>query len=511
MMPVKNSPSLDVFNKKFKRPGGQPLAAAVWLLFLVATLACCGCKPDPDAAPDLDNGSDSMPAPDPLSVLIVGDAELGSRIKRQWSAERDGKLTIIDISPGQWIEEKFSIPKDVDLVVYPPQQIGELVETNQIRAYDRDLWNGEVVDKESYFEHYRRDIGRYDSKPYALPLGNPQLAMIVQESIFRDQTVDIPTSWADWATALPKIDLADTPLNDQLDKPGIDFPLAEGWAAWSLLARVAPNVRVRGNLSSVFDRRTMEPLIDSPPFVAALEQLKQLATQRSLNMAPRDLYRLSLAGKSLAAITWPAQGFQLADETEGLPNDILDEDQQRERLSIHPLPESRQLYLFNRQEWKQRAATDQNQIELVGFSGLVVSVTRNTEYKYSALELASWLASAKMSSQLLADSPLVGVHRASQLADPVRWTGERLSYDLAEQYVNDVARSHQQAITLMFPRIPSSQRYLDLLDQGVREYLSSDRSAEDVLGEVADQWRELTKQIGINQQYEAMRRESGFE
>ena len=511
MMPVKNSTSLNGSDTKFKRPGRMPVTAAVWLIFLAASLACCGCKPDPVAGPEPDNGSDSMPAPDPLSVLVVGDAELGPRIKRQWSAERDGILTIVDISLRQWVENKFTIPKDVDLVVYPPQQIGELVENNQIRAYDRDLWNGEVVDKDSYFEHYRRSIGRYDSKPYALPLGNPQLAMIVQESIFRDQTVDVPTSWTDWGKALPKINLTGTPLDDQLDAAGIDFPLAEGWAAWTLLARVAPNVRVRGNLSSVFDRRTMEPLIDSPPFVAALEQLKQLATKRSLDMAPRDLYRLSLAGNSLAAVTWPAQGFQLADETEGLTNDTLNEDQQRERLSIRPLPESQQLYQFNRQQWKQRPPTDQNQIELIGFSGLVVSVTRNTEYKYSALELASWLASPKMASQLLADSPLVGVHRASQLADPVRWTGERMSYDLAEQYVTDVARSHQQAITLMFPRIPSSRQYLDLLDQGVREYLRSDRSAEDVLGEVADQWRELTKQIGINKQYEAMRRESGFE
>ena len=60
-------------------------------LALTITVGCEKKPPKNEASTEA-----QVDIPDPLVVLLVGDSELGPRISRQWSARRDGKLTIID-------------------------------------------------------------------------------------------------------------------------------------------------------------------------------------------------------------------------------------------------------------------------------------------------------------------------------------------------------------------------------------------------------------------------------
>eukprot|EP01048_Picozoa_sp_COSAG05_P030661 COSAG05_NODE_10775_length_547_cov_0.910714_1_plen_104_part_00 len=99
------------------------------------------------------------------------------------------------------------------------------------------------------------------------------------------------------------------------------MPLAERWAAWTFLARAAPSVCNRGKLSTVFDRENIQPLINLPPFVEALEQLKSIASQRSRDLDPAGVFRLMQKGESAIALSWPSVAFDpsLNEQIDGDP------------------------------------------------------------------------------------------------------------------------------------------------------------------------------------------------
>ena len=101
--------------------------------------------------------------------------------------------------------------------------------------------------------------------------------------------LDLPETWSELEEALKKLDAK------------LDLPLAEGWAGHAFVSRVASNVRTRGNFSFLFDRSTMAPLIDQKPFLAALEQLKRMASKRSLKLSPSDVFQLAASGEAVAA------------------------------------------------------------------------------------------------------------------------------------------------------------------------------------------------------------------
>ena len=47
--------------------------------------------------------------PDDLSLLVIGDSELGMRIKRQWSARRDGQITIQNQTVSEFESADFAV------------------------------------------------------------------------------------------------------------------------------------------------------------------------------------------------------------------------------------------------------------------------------------------------------------------------------------------------------------------------------------------------------------------
>ncbi len=110
----------------------------------------------------------------------------------------------------------------------------------------------------------------------------------------------------------------------------------------------------------------------------------------------------------------------------------------------------------------------------------------------------------------MVESPSVGPFRASHLGDVSRWTGDAISLDVADEFADVVAANHQRSLTLMFPRIPGSRKYLDSLDKAVRQAVAGDQTAEDALKTAAREWDEITDSLGRQTQIRALRKETGL-
>lgn len=230
--------------------------------------------------------------PDPLVVLVVGETELGPRIARQWSARRDGKLTIIDKSIGEFEAGDFALSNGVDVIIYPPSMMAELVSRKRLRVIPRDFLNSDQYNKIGLLRHFRTSIVRHRNECWAVPLGSPNFAMLTNRKLF--EKITLPETWDQMDRTLVKVAAAiEADPADSKFEPKVDMPLTKGWAAQTFLARVAPSICYQGKLSTVFDRSTIRPLINEPPFVEGLQQLVAIASKRSSELDPGGVFNLA--------------------------------------------------------------------------------------------------------------------------------------------------------------------------------------------------------------------------
>ena len=475
------------------------IIGSLLLVFLLTGLTGC---PQPKDSTEQEDALTVAP-PDPLKLLVIGDTEIGPRLVRQWKSHQEGELSVENQTRADWTKAGFPISEGTDLIIYPTLLLGELAEAKKISKLEYAVWNSDEVDKDSWLNHYRRTLTRYGNEPYAVPLGNPHFAMLYNWAKFKSlgrQSADgsnsesqsrspadlvLPETWEELEAALEK-------LNAKLD-----LPLADGWAGHAFISRVASNVRTRGNFSFLFDRSTMEPLIDQEPFIEALKQLKDMASQRSLKLTPAEVFQLAASGDAVAAMSWPTREveFKMAE---------------RNSLVVAKVPGSKKIYNFRRSAWKERLNDEEICVDGLGFGGLVASRVAGSRHEDTATNFIKWVSGKRIVLKTAAQSPLTGPVRASHLGDLSGWAGEAVPLEVLEEYAAEVRSLHDRTLMVVFPRIPGSERYYSAFDKGVRAAIAGEEEPAAAMSKVAKQWNQITESLGRRKQILAMQRESGY-
>ena len=460
-----------------------------------------GCPQPDDGEPQ--QNTLSVALPDAIKALVIGDTEIGPRLVRQWKAHEDGELSIENQTRADWVEAGFPVSEGTDLIIYPTLLLGELAEAKKISKLEYAVWNSDEVDKDSWLNHYRRTLTRYGNEPYAVPLGNPHFAMMYDWAKFSslekkaegDSTaepesrsssdVTLPQTWEQLEIALNKLDAK------------LDLPLAEGWAGHAFISRVASNVRTRGSFSFLFDRSTMEPMIEQKPFLEALEQLKRITSERSLKLSPSQVFELAANGESASAMCWPTKEANLKA-------------MERDSLTVTKVPGSNRIYDFRRSTWKDRLGDEEICVDELGFGGLVASRVAGTRHEDTATDFIKWVSGKRIVLKTAAQSPLTGPVRASHLGDLSGWAGEEVSLEVLEEYAEVVRGLHDRKLMVVFPRIPGVDRYYEAFDSGVRAAIADEKTPAEAMAEVAKEWNQITDALGRRKQTNAMQRESGY-
>ncbi|MGY8750243.1 MAG: hypothetical protein ACKVHR_19555 [Pirellulales bacterium] len=494
----------------------QSKSVPVEILFIgiFALSALVGCNETVE--PKKDDLETAVVVPDPLVMLVVGDADVGERIARQWRALEDGELELVGMSVQDFVANDFKAPEDVDVLVYPPNMISELVNRDRIRKVPGDLIQSSDFNKIGLLKHFRVSIIRHQGETWAVPLGAPNFSLLVNSAVVAEKFV--PKIWSKMDRALSQVASFDEENPDGIQYPAkVDMPLAERWAAWTFLARAAPSVCNRGKLSTVFDRENIKPLINQRPFVEALEQLKSIASERSYELDPAGVFRLMQSGNSAIAMAWPSVAFDpsltpTVDEAVngGAATGDLNQNLTQNEFSVYPLPGALRWYDQKSQRWMIRTKSDEKRVGLIGFSGLVASVAKESLNEQTAWGFLKWLPDKAISKVTMAASALSGPFRASHLGEMTRWTGDWVSETSAFQYADVIEQNHQRGVVLMFPRIPQASRYLEALDVAVRLVIAGELEAQAGLDAVALQWDDITDEIGRESQRKRLREVTGI-
>jgi ABC-type glycerol-3-phosphate transport system substrate-binding protein len=467
------------------------------LLLSIILLLLAGCQPgssEPDSSEE-DVVIEVTP-PDPLTLLIIDAPELGSQIKRQWRARRDGELTVLNQTTAKWTEADYQI--DADVVLYPPGMMAELVNKSRLLSVPDDVWNSDELGRRDLLKRVRRTLIEFDNQIWAVPLANPQWMLLYRSDLLEQLKIVVPQTWPEWVEAVKAIRTADLPV--AVEERTV-LPLAENWAAHTFLLRCASTIRQRGKLSTVFDRSNMKPLIDREPFVEALDELQELFSEQEQTITPAQAWTKLLQSKSVMTIAWP---MNLLDETP-IDNDVA------ESISVAPVPGSSKWFDLQSEEWSNRdSPQEQRSVDYLGFGGLVGSVSSETRHASSAFEFLQWLCSRSISSDVLGGSQQSGPFRRSQLKSISRWAGSQLSPSATESMANTIQAAHSNPVALLFPRVPGYDDYIRSLDRQVRECLAKNSSARQALRSAAEEWEAITDRIGRTEQTANLRRSNGL-
>jgi multiple sugar transport system substrate-binding protein len=504
------------------------LAIAPGIVAAAVICAHSGCK-KPAESQSLTGQS----MPKVLRLLVVDDPALAQqigRVKGEWKARFGPELDIREDSSGATASAKAL---SADAVIYAPSELGLLAERRLIRPLEADWMNRAELHKSDLFDPGGLAECQWGEKTFAVPFGSPVFVVMYHRDFFERYHLQPPRDWAEYQRAVET--LRDHIKDLRLETAAIE-PLAAGWAGKTLLARAAAYAKHRDYYATLFDKEMMAPLIDSPPFVRALEELVAATkgnSSISLAATPADARDAVLAGRAAMAITWPTA----AKESSAGRNETTGRQSKSDRLSVgfSELPGASQAYNPKSKSWANvqtseddasnrndegktgdgsattgASAVRQN-IPLLSISGRVGSITTESQSPEFAFRLLCWLSGDQWSSQICAASPATTLFRRTHFDKPGRWIEPEIAPDAAKQYAEIVAASLSRLQWIACPRIPGAADYMAALDKAVREAVEGKKSAREALGAAAKRWRETTEKLGLDQQRAAYVRNLGLE
>ncbi len=458
-----------------------------------------------------------------LSLGAVGDPAVLAGVtaaRGEWTASRQAELSIAK-SP---IADLADV-QGVDLIVFPGDALGELVDRDLLEVIPNSLVipPAPVADPlrpnarkdeaeeapEDPYKHddlapaFRDQVARYGNDRYALPMGGSVLVLVYRGDAFASEankkgaaeqglTLEAPRTWAE-LDALARFFQGRDWNGDGEPDFGLAAALggdAEGIANATFLSRAAALGQHRDQYSFLFDSDAMTPRIDAPPFV---EALGAVAAWKSVGPPGVESFDAAAARKAFreGRTALLIDRAEKAGDWEG-PGGAA--------IGVARLPGSDRVFEPLRKTWETDESLNQPAYLPFG-GGWLVGVRAGLEAgkKAAALDLARYLSSPDVSSRLRAehDFPMAPV-RASQMGKGPPDPTAAPNVDV-RLWSNAVGRSLMGLRVLPGLRIPEADAYLADLSKGRAEALAG-KPPEAALRDVAAAWSARTQALGPKRQ-----------
>ncbi|MEJ2590815.1 MAG: extracellular solute-binding protein [Candidatus Thiodiazotropha sp.] len=352
-----------------------------------------------------------------------------------------------------------------------------------------DHWMALTIDGDLHLGAYRRDL-----------FEDPANRAAFQQRFGRPLAP--PRSWREY------IDIADFFSG----RPGPQGkPLAgtleayarNGQRIWYLFSHAAAYANPPDHPGYMFfDPVSMQPEIDNPAWVRALEEYLQLRRD-----GPADAGRLDseavrtrfAAGAAAMDIDWADTGVLAGDaRTSRIAG----------KLGFFPLPGSREVWNPVSREWQQLAAP--RSVTFLAFGGWIAVVPAASAQRDLAWSYVNWYASPEHSAADVLDGTTgINPYRRSQLADEAPWD-RLLGKRQAADYLAVLKSSLAARQTVPDLRIPGYRAYIEALERQLDRVLAGATTPQAGLSETARQWQALTDRLGRNSQRRLYRQSMGL-
>ncbi len=480
-----------------------------WWLTLAVLAAVAGCNAEPREEQKDAAGQEKLPWEGVRLQLVVtedgGLAEAIGRLRGEWRGSTGAELEVRAISEDDLLAAEAL---NADAVICPVADLGELVQRQWLAPLPSSVSTSDDLSASEVFEADKTHDACWGSTSYAVSFGSPVFVCMYRADLLKKLDRPPPQSWQEYqelAVLLNDAEKLGLAGDAAAGWSGAREPLGPGWAGLTLLARAASYAKHHNHYSALFDIETMTPLIASPPFVRALDELVA-ASPISPDAQPLDpaaVRESFLQGRSGMAISWlaPRASQPPAGQAEAGGQTALE-------IGFTELPGSSDVYNPKTRHWEQRR--ESRHVPLLGISGRIGCVSAKSKHHDAAWQLLAWLSGPKWSDRVAAESAAVTVYRRSQLNASEQWVDVSIGGPAALEYAQVVERSLNAEEGLSAPRIPGRRRYLEALDQAVAQAVRDETTSQAALDAAAAAWAEITAELGLERQRAAYRRSLGL-
>jgi multiple sugar transport system substrate-binding protein len=455
-------------------------------LLLAGVFAVAGCR---KAQPPQ---SVVEPAANPvaLKLLVVEEPAVAERIRELWLTRGEGNLDVVSATWDELCAQR-ELWAGVDAVIFPVDVLGNLIDEGLIVPFPERVLEDPAYDWRDVADGIRRRVVVWNRRVVAVPLGFETMMLWYRGDIWQKHGLAEPRTWAELDRQLQQLQQMDA-----IASANTVEPLAEGWAAYTFLARAAAYAHHASYFSTLFHPDTMDALIDSPPYVRALEELVQQAVSDSLQLAPQET--LAWADQHGAAV---AVGR--------LPTAAAGEQIDWNHWRVAPLPGATQAYHRQHKRWDTRAAGSER-VSFFGYKGLAAAVTAKARSERAAAQLLAWITGPEWSSTISSASAQTLPFRTRQGEQIDSWFPESIPAAVRDVYFRATMSVFNQPQVLLFPAIAGQREYTAALDAAVRKAVQREVPAEVALREAAQAWNAITERLGRQKQLEAYRKSLGL-
>jgi ABC-type glycerol-3-phosphate transport system substrate-binding protein len=470
----------------------QTLVSRWFLLAALAVTFCTtsGCE-DEDAQKAKTAGQTF--ASETVTVAVpkgMGFSEVWKGLLDEWSEQTGAAYRLVEYADGS--AAKKDLPT-ADLIVLPFTEMGEFVAADRLAQMPPALMTGEAGTAWlDYFSGLRERVLTIGGAPAFVPYSCPVLTCYYRKDLLDKAGKKPPRTWDEYQA-----------LVESLPGWAPGLSVAEPWGpdfrATMFLARALSAVKTAESFSVCFDIDTGEPLIDSPGFVKSLEQSLAAVSKMPADvktLTPADCRRLILTGKAALGVSFEPGRSDLKplERPKGIS------------LAFVRLPGSRQVYRHSTRAWTTQSEQGINQPTLCPFAGLAAGVSKRIPSRRAdaAWNLANYLAFDRY-EQAFINAPK-SVCRESQLGGSATWVSRDLRPNEIFSYWGVTAESLRQPnISAELP-VPGRAKFVQALSEGLTAALDGKATPANALKGVAQRWRAILKEQGIDRVRDCYRR-----
>ena len=418
--------------------------------------------------------------------------QVAALIAQVWAAQTTGEIEVSYVNS----EEIFSATRQpapqCDVFIYPATTIGELIAREFIQPLEMAQLNDLGADRRLLLRHDRSTCVQFGKSIYGASLGSPMLMLLYRKDVFEKMKLDVPQTWQQYRATLEALQSSATKWNsenaDQIPTQACE-PTAGTWLAENLLARAAGSVVRQGRLSSYFEIESLKPLINTPPFVDALEQLvAERPFKAEKPMTPEECYVAIVQGEAALAVTWPSSHSIVDGPSETLP------------IAVAQIPGALRSFDYRDQKWKTISPDEIRATPLVPLTGRVASIAKESRRLRTALRFEAWLMTADANREFSSQAADLLFTQSSQLTDPYRWVNDQLPREAAQQMADVLRAYHDHPMVLNNLRIPGRAAYMQILADAARSAIDGQSTPQAALDAAAARWEELSEKLGRDQQ-----------
>ncbi|MCL2349426.1 MAG: extracellular solute-binding protein [Planctomycetaceae bacterium] len=482
-----------------KRYYNSLLLFMLGLVITVVIVGCPGKKTDVDTRPELWR---SVKPGSKFVVLVIGAPEIAKKVRQLAGTWEELTQASFDVQEMSTNDVVVSAQKPTaDAVLCSIQLEAQLAATGYPALISQEMQLATPALWDDILELYRNRMTKFGTETMFIPFGSQFFVCYYRADLLVRLKLSPPKSWDDYAKLKSRLqEYGNT--NSSVTWSGAMEPTAPGWAARTFLTRAAAYVTHRDFYSTLFDAKTMTPLIDTEPFVRALTEMRDTNPAGTPPRTADDVRAAFWRGETGLAITFPtAARSQGASDEKSADPDF--------KAGIAAIPGSSKGFNPEKKIWDDRRRDESMQIPTL-ISGHVGMISAETPDPVSMYKLLLWISGEDWGTSVFSVSPESGIGRKSAIRQVSQWVEKQMPPEQTMQYVSVLTAHWNGNEVFTVPSLPGYDEYMSVLDREVSQTLNGVKEPQAALGDVAKEWQVITEKHGIDSQRKLYRQCRGI-